>query len=82
MKTSYFTGPFAPMCETFVAQKRASGLVYEQQAMLLKMFDNFCKGYEVHDYTITKEIATAWCTKRPNEKEKRPHGRTGKWQTR
>lgn len=69
MKTPYFTGPFAPMCEAFVAQKRASGLIYEQQAMLLKMFDNFCKGYEIHDYTITKEVATAWCVKRPNEKE-------------
>ena len=61
MKTSYFTGPFAPMCESFVAQKRASGIAYEQQAMLLKMFDNFCKGYDVHDFTITKEIATACC---------------------
>ena len=80
MKTSYFTGPFAPMCETFVAQKRASGLVYEQQAMLLKMFDNFCKGYEVHDYTITKEIATAWCAKRPNEKEVTRHNRVAEMQ--
>ena len=80
MKTSYFTGPFAPMCETFVAQKRASGLVYEQQAMLLKMFDNFCKGYEVHDYTITKEIATAWCAKRPNEKEITRHNRVAEMQ--
>lgn len=80
MKTSYFTGPFAPMCETFVAQKRASGLVYEQQAMLLKMFDNFCRGYEVHDYTITKEIATAWCAKRPNEKEVTRHNRVAEMQ--
>lgn len=80
MNTPYFTGPFAPMCEAFVAQKRASGLIYEQQAMLLKMFDNFCKGYEIHDYTITKEVATAWCVKRPNEKEITRHNRVAEMQ--
>lgn len=53
MKTPIFTGPFAPMCEAFVAQKRALGFSYEQQAMLLKRFDDFCKAYEVHNYTIT-----------------------------
>nr|DAK95003.1 MAG TPA: SITE SPECIFIC RECOMBINASE XERD [Caudoviricetes sp.] len=76
----YFTGPFAPMCETFVAQKRASGLIYKQQAMLLKMFDNFCKGYDIRDYTITKEIATAWCRKRPNEKDPTRRSRVGEMQ--
>lgn len=63
----FFTGPFAPICESYVAQKRASGLDYNQQAKLLRMFDNFCKGYEIKDYTITKEIASAWSKKRPNE---------------
>ena len=80
MKTPYFTGPFAPMCETFVAQKRAAGLIYDQQAMLLRMFDNFCKGYEIHDYMITKEIATAWCRRRPNEKEPTRRSRVGEMQ--
>lgn len=80
MTTPYFTGPFAPMCESFVAQKRASGLIYKQQAMLLKMFDNFCKGYEILDYTITKEIATSWCQKRPNEKEPTRRSRVGEMQ--
>lgn len=80
MKTPYFTGPFAPMCEIFVAQKRASGLMYDQQTMLLRMFDNFCKEYEISDYTITKEIATAWCRKRPNEKEVTRRNRVGEMQ--
>lgn len=80
MKTPYFTGPFAPMCEAFVAQKRAAGFIYKQQAMLLKMFDNFCKGYEIHDYTITEEIAIAWCQKRPNEKDPTRRSRVGEMQ--
>ncbi len=80
MNTPFFTGPFGPMCEAFVAQKRALGFKYEQQALLLKMFDNFCKAYDVHDYTITKEIATAWCKKRPNEKDATRHNRVGEMQ--
>lgn len=80
MKKTYFTGPFAPMCEVFVAQKRASGLVYDQQAMLLRMFDNFCKGYEIQNFTITKELAVAWCQKRPNEKDVTRRSRVGEMQ--
>lgn len=79
-KDCYFTGPFAPMCEAFVAQKRASGLDYTQQAMLLRMFDNFCKNYEIQNYAITQEIAVAWCKNRPNEKDITRHGRVGEMQ--
>ena len=37
-KKPFFTGPFAPICESYVAQKRASGLDYNQQAKLLRLF--------------------------------------------
>jgi len=74
---SYFTGPFAPMCEMFVAQRRATGLVYKGQAMLLRLFDNFCKDKQIDNYAITKEIALAWCEKRPNEHENHRHARVG-----
>ena len=53
-KKPFFTGPFAPICESYVTQKRASGLDYDQQAKLLRLFDNFCKGYEIKNYKITK----------------------------
>lgn len=76
----YFTGPFAPKCEEFVVQKRASGLCYGQQAMLLRMFDNFCKSYQILNYSITKEVAIAWCQKRPNEKDPTRYSRIGEMQ--
>ena len=76
----FFTGPFASMCEAFVEQKRATGADYSQQAILLRMFDNFCKDYEIQDYTITKEVALAWCRKRPNEADATRHGRVGEMQ--
>lgn len=79
-KDPFFTGPLAPMCESYVAQKRVSGLDYGQQAMLLRMFDNFCKNFEIQNYTITKEIALAWCKKRPNERDATRYSRVGEMQ--
>ncbi len=67
MTESFFTGPLAPMCELFVSQKRAAGLAYRQQSILLRMFDDFCKDYAVRDYDITEEIAVAWAARRANE---------------
>lgn len=63
----HFTGPFAPMCEKFVAQRRALGADYSQQEMLLHMFDNFCKAFTVEPFVIDEPLVTAWCQKRPNE---------------
>lgn len=80
MRQPYFDGPFAPLCELYVAQKRAAGLQYEQQAKLLRMFDNFCKGHNIQNYTITEEIAMAWCKLRPNEKEVSRHSRVSEMQ--
>lgn len=80
MNKPYYTGSFAPMCEVFVEQKRAASLAYEQQAIQLRMFDNFCKNFEIKNYTITEEIVLAWCKLRPNEKEVTRHGRIGEMQ--
>lgn len=80
MNKPYFDGPYAPLCELFVTQKRAAGLAYEQQAMLLRMFDNFCKDYDIHNYTITEEIALAWGKLRNNEKEVTRYGRVSEMQ--
>lgn len=75
-----FSGPFAPLCERFVAQRRALGLKYEQQSRLLRQFDDFSKDFNVTNYTITEELALAWCKKRPNEKEVSRHSRIGEMQ--
>ncbi len=44
------------------------------------MFDNFCKGHEIQNYTITKEIALDWCQKRLNEKDITRRSRGGEMQ--
>ncbi len=65
----HFTGPFAPMCEQFVAVKRAFGVDYTQQEKLLHMFDDFSKVYSVRAFTISEELAFDWSKKRPNESD-------------
>lgn len=77
ISNTYFTGPFAPMCDAFVTQMRSLGRAYKQQAMLLRMFDNFSKGYSIQGFTITEEIASAWSRKRPNEAESTRYSRVG-----
>lgn len=69
MEKPFFTGPFTPMCELFVSQKRAIGLVYNTQAKRLRQFDNFCKCYDISNFEITEEIATAYCVRLPNEND-------------
>ncbi len=65
----HFTGPFAPMCEQFVAVKRGFQVDYTQQEKLLRMFDNFSKAYSVEAFTISEELALDWSKKRPNESD-------------
>lgn len=62
-----FSGPFAPMCEKFVAQKRMLGAEYIQQEKLLRRFDSFSSTFEVEPYIISEELASAWSCKFSNE---------------
>jgi len=64
-----FSGPFAPMCEAFVRQRRALGIGYNGQIWVLRRFDNFSKDFDIHDYKITKELSSAWMEKSPNESD-------------
>lgn len=71
----HFTGPFAPMCEQFVAGKRLLGIDYTQQEKILRAFDNFSKAYPVDTFVISEELVSAWSKKRPNESEANRYNR-------
>ena len=70
-----FSGPFAPMCEKFVAQKRMLGAEYTQQENILRRFDNFSSAFEVEPYIISQELASAWSCKFPNETDMNRYNR-------
>jgi len=62
-----FDGPFAPMCEAFVRQKRAMGIQYNGQIWALRRFNNLAKTFEIEGYKITRELATAWLERDTNK---------------
>ena len=64
-----FSGPFAPMCEAHVRQRRALGVQFNGQIWILRRFDNFAKDFNITDFIITKELAAAWAARLPNESE-------------
>lgn len=64
-----FDGPFAPMCEAFVRQRRALGVQYNGQIWTLRRFDNLAKSFNIQNFTISRELAGAWMEKSPNESD-------------
>lgn len=64
-----FSGPFAPMCEAYVRQRRALGEQYNGQIYVLRRFDNFAKEFDIQNSVITKSLASAWMKKSPNESD-------------
>jgi integrase len=64
-----FNGPFAPMCVAYIRQKRAIGIQCNGKVWILHRFDDLAKNYEICDYKISKELASAWIEKSPNESD-------------
>lgn len=67
MEQSFFTGPFASMCELYVAQKRATGSKYETGARRLRQFDDFAKKYNIQNYQIASDLVNDYCKQRSTE---------------
>lgn len=67
MEQSFFTGPFASMCELYVSQKRATGSKYETGARRLRQFDDFAKKYNIQNYQITSDLVNDYCKQKSTE---------------
>lgn len=69
MKQPYFTGPFASLCEQFVSQKKALGIGFLTGEKRLRQFDNFCKQYQIDNFTLTEDLVIAYSKRKPNESD-------------
>ncbi|MDP3487616.1 MAG: tyrosine-type recombinase/integrase [Bacillota bacterium] len=58
---------FDPLIQEFLEFKRATGFKYVKEAGYLKQFSTFCAQAKVAEPVLTKELAYAWCEKRPIE---------------
>lgn len=63
-----FQGPFAELLQDFIDFKRSMGFKYVKETEYLKQFSKFSLQFGLKEPILTKEIADAWCLKRPHEK--------------
>ena len=62
-----FSSNIAPMIKGHIAERRASGFMYNSAADVLKELDTFCIKQGFDDETVTKEMADAWSVQRDSE---------------
>ncbi len=65
-----FPGPFSGLLSDFVTLKRSTGFKYVKECGYLKQFALFCMRESITEPALTKELAEAWCRKRPYENER------------
>ncbi len=73
MRTIEYSSNFATYILGMVEQKRALGYSYEEDALFLKRFDDFCTSRFPKESILTQEIVTSWATKRETEGNKSVH---------
>ena len=65
-----YSGVFAPLCEEFIAQKRAIGYRYREEDRQLKYFDRFSREHGLRDQVLSREMVEAWVKRRSHEAPK------------
>jgi len=60
-------GVLAPLIRDFLAMRSNLGYRSKGPKYSLFAFDRFTMAKGLHDVTITQELATEWCNRRPNE---------------
>jgi integrase len=66
-RPDYYVSAFAPHMAEFICFKRAQGLKYNCEALLLRAFSKFIDKHTSEEAGLTREIVDEWCRFRPNE---------------
>ncbi|OFV69073.1 hypothetical protein [Acetobacterium wieringae] len=67
---NYFSGPFSDLLNEFVQFKRNTGFKYEKESHYLKQFSEFTLSQGITDPVLSKNLAEAWCNKKPFENQR------------
>lgn len=62
-----FKSNLAPMIEGHIAERRASGFMYDSAADILIELDAFCIDHDFKCLTVTKELSDVWSIQRSTE---------------
>ena len=65
-----YSGVLAPLCEAFIAEKRAVGYTYKSESERLSKFSHFSENFDIPPETLTKEVVKAWIAPRPMESDR------------
>lgn len=74
-KTYTYSGVLAPICESFIQEKRAVGYQYNSEAKRLSEFSRFTLGFDCPANELPKEIVQAWIAKKPTDSERNQYAR-------
>jgi integrase len=74
MKYEY-EGLLANLCESFIAEKRAIGCIYNTEAKHLREFSRFTCEFTFSENTLPAEVAQAWYTKRVMDSDRNRYAR-------
>lgn len=71
MNTKHFSfqSPLAAHIESYIAEKRGTGVKFAAEAGRLRDIDRFITANGYRDSVVTKDLFNAWSAKRPNESE-------------
>lgn len=75
VRNDKFYGVLAPLCEAFVAEKRAVGYKYESESELLSRFSRFTEAFNFAPETLPKEVVKAWIAPKPMESDRTRYSR-------
>jgi integrase/recombinase XerD len=67
IKEYQFYGPLSDVIRKYIAEKRGIGLQYNSESKRLANFDRFTSNFSCNKDTLSKEVVTAWISKRDNE---------------
>lgn len=70
-----FKSSFAHLLQDFLNLKRSLGYKYNGSAYVLHNIDRYIRDNNPGILSISKELALAWCAKRPNEADRTWYGR-------
>ncbi len=72
---SNYTSVLSGYITGMIAQKRACGYRYENEANILASFDRLCVEHNHTEPTITRDLVMKWATQRPTEGKNHRNGR-------
>ena len=75
IKTYTYSGILAPICESFIQEKRAVGYLYNSEAKKLSEFSRFTLAFKCPPDALPKEIVQAWIAKKPTDSERNQYAR-------